>query len=146
MSRTFSDSDWTFEWSAAGVGPTVIFLSHSPLNEEGNRLARALEKDFFVIHLVVIGRNKAEFAKVVEAFFEEQQLWRVHWVVAKDAADLARSLAEHLPRAIWSMTVEGAMGDPKVKTIADLGLDAETALREEFARVDPPYRTSEHPL
>lgn len=146
MSRTFAHSDWTFEWSAAGVGPTVIFLSRSPLTEEASSLARALEKDFFVMRLTVSGREKAEFAKVVEAFFEEQQLWRAHWVVANDAADLAGSLAEHLPRAIWSMTVEGAMGDPEVETIANLGLDAETVLREEFARVDPPYRTSEHPL
>ncbi len=146
MSRTFSHSGWTFEWSAAGVGPTVIFLSHSPLKEEGNRLARALEKDFLVMRLTAGGRAKAKFAETVEAFFEERQLWRVHWVAAKDAVDLARDLAEHLPRTIWSMTLEGAMGNPKAKTIANLDLDAETALREEFARVDPPYRTSEHPL
>ena len=109
-------------------------------------MAQALEKDFFVMRLMVNGRENEKFTKVVEAFFEEQQLWRAHWVVAKDAADLARSLAEHLPRAIWSMTLEGTMGDLKVRTIANFGLDVETALREEFARVDPPYRTSEHPL
>ena len=146
MSRTFSHSDWTFEWSAAGVGPTVIFVSRSPLTKEGSGLARALEKDSFVMRLTARGREKAKFAESAEAFFEDRQLWRVHWVVAKDAVDLARDLAEHLPRAIWSMTVEGAMGNPKAKTVANLGLDTETVLREEFARVDPPYRTSEHPL
>jgi hypothetical protein len=143
----FSHDNWTFEWSEAGVGPTVIFLSRSLLSEEGNALAKALERDFFAMCLKASWKDPTKFAKAVEAFFTEQQLWRAHWVVARDAEDLAESLLKDLPRAIWSISVEGAkLKDPKVKTIARVAPDAETALREEFARVDPPYRTSEHPI
>jgi hypothetical protein len=143
----FTHDNWTFEWSEAGVGPTVIFLSRSPLAEEGMALSKALEQDFFVICLTTNGKDATKFAKAVEAFFTEQQLWRTHWVIARDAEDLAESLLRDLPRAIWSISMEGArLKDPKVKTIAHLAPDVEAALRQEFARVDPPYRTSEHPI
>ncbi len=143
----FSHDDWTFEWSDAGVGPTVIFLSRSPLGEEGRTLTKALERDFFVICLKASGKDAAKFASAVEAFFADRQLWRGHWVISKDAKDLAESLLRDLPRVIWSISKEGAgLKDPKVKTIAHIASDAEAVLRQEFARVDPPYRTSEHPI
>jgi len=102
-------------------------------------LARALEKDFFVLRLTVSGREKEKFAKVVEAFFEDQQLWRVHWVVAKDALDLSIELGE-MSRVIWSFTSEAKMPNGSFTP------ETETILRQNFAEVDPAYRTSEHPL
>jgi hypothetical protein len=139
MSRTFAQDGWTFEWSANGVGPTVIFLSRSSLKEEANNLARALEKDFFVTRLTVSGSDKVKFAKAVEAFFEEQQLWRVHWIVTKDALDLLGELGES-SRVVWSFTSEA-----KVRG-ESFTLATEAMLRQKFAEADPPYRTSEHPL
>ena len=134
MSLSFSDSSWQFNYTAAGVGPSVIFLSRSPVEPEAAALAEALESDFFVIQLQIQGTDSKTFAQAVRAFFADRQLHRVHWVVASDAADLVSALDKQI---IWSMSADSA-----------LNLDAEAALRELFTHddVDKPYRTSEHPL
>ncbi|MFH1011413.1 MAG: hypothetical protein V1784_09310 [bacterium] len=143
----FSHDNWTFEYSDGGVGPTVVFLSRAPLAEEAIALVEALRRDFFVICLRASGTDTSKFARAMDAFFADRQLWRVHWVVAKDAEDLANSLLTHLPRAVWSMSIEKAtLEDPKVKAISRMAPEAEATLRQAFARVDPPYRTSEHPI
>ena len=132
MSSSFSYGNWQFNYSAAGVGPSVIFLSRAPLGSETVALAQALERDFFVIRLQVQGIDSQTFAQAVQTFFKDRQLYRVHWVVAPDAADLVSALDK---QTIWSMSADG-----------DLNLDAEATLRQRFAEVDKPYRTSEHPL
>ncbi len=132
MSLSFSASNWQFNYTAAGVGPSVIFLSRSPVDPEAAALAQALERDFFVIQLQIQGTDSKTFAQAVRAFFADRQLHRVHWVVARDAADLVSVLDK---QTIWSMSADSA-----------LNLDTEAALRKRFAEVDKPYRTSEHPL
>ena len=139
MPPSFSHDEWTFEWSAAGVGPTVIFLSRSPLSAEGTTLAKALEPDYFVIRLQASGKAAKQFAPAVEAFFADRQLHRVHWVVAEDALDLLIELGE-LSHVIWSFTSEAKMPNKSFT------LETETILRQTFAKVDKPYRTSEHPI
>jgi hypothetical protein len=139
MSPSFSHREWTFEWSAAGVGPTVIFLSRSPLADEEAALAKALEQDYFVIRLQASGEAAKKFASAVDAFFAECQLYRVHWVVAEDARHLADALAQQ-PRTIWSMTDVSRLPDKSLTP------KAEPVLRRIFAEVDKPYRTSEHPI
>jgi hypothetical protein len=139
MSPSFSHGEWSFEWSAAGVGPTVILLSCSPLADEEAALAKALEQDYFVICLQASGDAAKKFATAVEAFFTERQLHRAHWVVAEDARHLANALA-HQPRMIWSMTDVSRLPDKS------LTLRAEPVLRRIFTEVDKPYRTSEHPI
>lgn len=147
MSPSFSHGKWIFDWSAAGIGPTVIFLSCSLLTGEAIALAQELERDFFVIRLRVQNAKPEDFGEAAAAFFAELQLHRVHWVITKDAADLAEHLLKELPQVVWSMTAEETTLDhPKVKAIVRIAPDFETALRQEFARVDPPYRTSEHPI
>ncbi|MBM3324110.1 MAG: hypothetical protein FJY66_00420 [Calditrichaeota bacterium] len=143
----FLHDNWTFNYTDGGVGPTVVFLSRTPLGEEATALAEALRRDFFVICLQTSGTDTSKFPKAIEAFFTDRQLWRVHWVVANDAEDLANSLLKHLPRAVWSMSIENTTRvEATIKAISRLAPEAESILREEFARVDPPYRTSEHPI
>jgi hypothetical protein len=132
MSLSFSDSNWQFNYTTAGVGPSVIFLSRSPVDPEAAALVQALESDFFVIQLQVQGTDSKTFAQTIRAFFADRQLHRVHWVVASDAADLVSALDKQI---IWSMSTDSV-----------LNLDAEATLRKRFAEVDKPYRTSEHPL
>ena len=132
MSTTFSDSNWQFNYTAAGVGPSVIFLSRDSLAPEAAALTQALESDFFVIQLQIQGTDSKTFAQAVRAFFADRQLHRVHWVVASDAADLVSALDK---QTIWSMSADDV-----------LNLDAEATMRKRFADVDKPYRTSEHPL
>ena len=147
MSSSFTYGEWTFDWSAAGIGPTVIFLSRSSLTEEAIALTQALERDFFVIQLKAQNTNLETFGDAVAAFFAELQIHRVHWIITRDAADLAEHLLKRLPQLIWSMTAEESVLDhPEVKTIIRIAPDFAVALRQEFARVDPPYRTSEHPI
>ncbi|MBU1937279.1 hypothetical protein KKG05_07760 [bacterium] len=132
MSLSFSDSNWQFNYTAAGVGPSVIFLSRSPLEQEVAALAQALERDFFVIQLHVQGTDSKTFAEAIQAFFKDRQLHRVHWIIAPDAVDLVSALDK---QTIWSISAD-----------SELNLNAEAALRQRFADVDKPYRTSEHPL
>ncbi len=139
MSPSFSHDEWTFEWSAAGVGPTVIFLSRSSLSDEETALAKALEQDCFVIRLQANGDAVKKFPSAVDALFAECQIHRAHWVVAENARHLADALAQQ-PRTIWSMTDVSRLPDKS------LTLRAEPVLREIFAEVDKPYRTSEHPI
>ena len=147
MSSSFTDGEWTLDWSASGVGPTVIFLSRSPLTEEAAALAYALERDFFVIRLQAQNTNIDTFGDAIVAFFAECQLHRVHWVIIKDAANLAEHLLKKLPQLIWSMIAEESVLDhPMVRAVIRIAPNFEVALRQEFARVDPPYRTSEHPI
>ncbi len=132
MSLSFSDSNWQFNYTAAGVGPSVIFLSRSPLGQEAAALAQSLKRDFFVIQLQIQGTDSKTFAQAIRAFFTDRQLHRVHWIIAHDAADLVNALDK---QTIWSVSAD-----------TTLNLDAEAALRQRFTDVDKPYRTSEHPL
>lgn len=144
LSDIFSHNDWTFDWSAVGIGPTVVFLLRDSLDEQAMTLLSRLARDFFMIRLKVSGADNTTFASALKAFFKERQLHRVHWIVVKDAADLAGNLPE---KTVWSITVEGTKpSGTEINTVSALSPDVEPTLRQTFAAVDPPYRTSEHPI